>query len=72
MWSGIRSALHIRSRVSFFMYRSCKLGFIDYNVDHVQAHRSLLNVVLQDQLPGEITEEESASEFHKRLKNFAN
>ena len=45
-----------RSRVSFFMNRFRKLGFIDYN-DRIQVHKSLLNVVLHDQLPGEITEE---------------
>ena len=39
-----------RSRVSFFMNRFRKLGFIDYN-GRVQVHKSLLNVVLLDQLP---------------------
>jgi CRP-like cAMP-binding protein len=39
-----------RSRVSFFMNRFRKLGFIDYN-GRIQVHRSLLNVVLLDQLP---------------------
>jgi CRP-like cAMP-binding protein len=39
-----------RSRVSFFMNRFRKLGLIDYN-DRIQVHRSLLNVVLLDQLP---------------------
>ena len=39
-----------RSRVSFFMNRFRKLGFIDYN-GHIQVHKSLLNVVLLDQLP---------------------
>jgi len=39
-----------RSRVSFFMNRFRKLGFIDYN-DRIQVHKSLLNVVLLDQLP---------------------
>jgi CRP/FNR family cyclic AMP-dependent transcriptional regulator len=37
-----------RSRVSFFMNRFCKLGFIDYN-GGIEVHRSLLNVVLHDQ-----------------------
>ncbi|MGD0736747.1 MAG: Crp/Fnr family transcriptional regulator [Terracidiphilus sp.] len=40
-----------RSRVSFFMNRFRKLGFIDYN-GRIQVHKSLLNVVLLDQLPG--------------------
>ena len=39
-----------RSRVSFFMNRFRKLGFISYN-GRIQVHRSLLNVVLLDQLP---------------------
>ena len=44
-----------RSRVSFFMNRFRKLGFIDYS-DRIKVHKTLLNVVLHDQLPGEITE----------------
>jgi CRP-like cAMP-binding protein len=39
-----------RSRVSFFMNRFRKLGFIDYK-DRIRVHRSLLNVVLHDQMP---------------------
>ncbi|HKN22859.1 MAG TPA: Crp/Fnr family transcriptional regulator [Terracidiphilus sp.] len=39
-----------RSRVSFFMNRFRKLGFIGYN-GRIQVHKSLLNVVLLDQLP---------------------
>ena len=39
-----------RSRVSFFMNRFRKLGFIDYN-GRIQVNKSLLNVVLLDQLP---------------------
>ena len=39
-----------RSRVSFFMNRFRSLGFIDYN-GRIQVHRSLLNVILHDQLP---------------------
>ena len=38
-----------RSRVSFFMNRFRKLGFIDYRAgDDVQVHSSLLNIVLHD------------------------
>ena len=37
-----------RSRVSFFMNRFRKLGFIDYGSDGMQVHSSLLNVVLHD------------------------
>jgi CRP/FNR family cyclic AMP-dependent transcriptional regulator len=36
-----------RSRVSFFMNKFRKLGFIDYK-DHLEVHSSLLNVVLHD------------------------
>ena len=39
-----------RSRVSFFMNRFRKLGFIHYN-GGIRVHKSLLNVVLLDQLP---------------------
>jgi hypothetical protein len=39
-----------RSRVSFFMNRFRKLGFIEYN-GRIRVYKSLLNVVLQDQLP---------------------
>jgi CRP/FNR family transcriptional regulator, cyclic AMP receptor protein len=41
-----------RSRVSFFMNRFRKLGFIDYK-GRIWVHKKLLNVVLQDQLPEE-------------------
>jgi CRP-like cAMP-binding protein len=47
-----------RSRVSFFMNRFRKLGFIDYN-ERIRVHRSLLNIVLHDQLPESRTEEKS-------------
>jgi CRP-like cAMP-binding protein len=39
-----------RSRVSFFMNRFRKLGFISYN-GRIQVNKSLLNVILLDQLP---------------------
>ena len=39
-----------RSRVSFFMNRFRKLGFIEYN-GRIKVHKSLLNAVLLDQLP---------------------
>jgi CRP-like cAMP-binding protein len=38
-----------RSRVSFFMNRFRKLGFIEYN-GRIRVHKSLLNIVLHDQL----------------------
>ena len=37
-----------RSRVSFFMNRFRKLGFVDYDGGGLQVHSSLLNVVLND------------------------
>lgn len=36
-----------RSRVSFFMNKFRKLGYIDYN-GHIEVHKSLLNAVLQE------------------------
>jgi len=37
-----------RSRVSFFMNRFRKLGFVDYNGGGLQVHTSLLSIVLHD------------------------
>ena len=41
-----------RSRVSFFMNRFRKLGYIEYN-GRIRVHTSLLDVVLRDELPEE-------------------
>ena len=41
-----------RSRVSFFMNRFRKLGYIEYN-GRIRVHTSLLNMVLHDALPEE-------------------
>ncbi len=41
-----------RSRVSYFMNRFRKLGFIEYN-GRIRVHKSLLNVILHDHLPGD-------------------
>jgi len=41
-----------RSRVSFFMNRFRKLGFIEYN-GRIKVHKSLLNVILHDNMPGD-------------------
>ena len=38
-----------RSRVSFFMNKFRKLGFIHYNGDGVEVHSSLLNLVLHEE-----------------------
>jgi CRP-like cAMP-binding protein len=37
-----------RSRVSFFMNKFRKLGFLEYNNGGVHVHSSLLNIVLHD------------------------
>ena len=44
-----------RSRVSFFMNRFRKLGLIEYS-GRIQVHKSLLNVILHDNLPGEVAQ----------------
>ena len=41
-----------RSHVSFFMNRFRKLGYIEYN-GRIRVHKSLLNMVLHDDLPEE-------------------
>jgi CRP/FNR family cyclic AMP-dependent transcriptional regulator len=41
-----------RSRISFFMNRFRKLGYIEYN-GRIRVHKSLLNVLLKDSLPEE-------------------
>ena len=41
-----------RSRVSFFMNRFRKLGMIEYS-GRIRVHKSLLNVILHDQVPDE-------------------
>ncbi len=49
-----------RSRVSFFMNRFRKLGFIEYK-DRIRVHKSLLNVILLDQ----------TSERHAKIPSLA-
>lgn len=44
-----------RSRVSYFMNRFRKLGFLEYN-GRIKVHKSLLNMVLHDTLSDEHTE----------------
>ena len=44
-----------RSRVSFFMNRFREMGFIEYN-GGIHVHKSLLNVILHDKLPGQNAE----------------
>jgi CRP/FNR family cyclic AMP-dependent transcriptional regulator len=43
-----------RSRVSKFMNRFRKLGYITYN-GRIHVHKSLLNIVLHDKLPEQRT-----------------
>jgi CRP-like cAMP-binding protein len=49
-----------RSRVSFFMNRFRKLGFIEYN-GRIKVHKSLLNVILLDRLPEQNSEKPPVS-----------
>ena len=55
-----------RSRVSFFMNRFRKLGFIEYN-GRIQVHKSLLNVILLDRIPGHNSEQPRAFPSTKNL-----
>jgi CRP-like cAMP-binding protein len=57
-----------RSRVSFFMNRFRKLGFIDYS-DRIRVHKSLLNVILHDRVQ-DGAEQPSISEPHEEMKHF--
>jgi CRP/FNR family transcriptional regulator, cyclic AMP receptor protein len=55
-----------RSRVSFFMNRFRKLGFIKYDVgDYLHVHSSLLNVVLRDD---EAATSDSGNRAHRRKR----
>jgi CRP/FNR family cyclic AMP-dependent transcriptional regulator len=47
-----------RSRVSFFMNRFRKLGFVEYD-GRIRVHKSLLNVILHDHLPDDNAEEQA-------------
>jgi CRP/FNR family transcriptional regulator, cyclic AMP receptor protein len=44
-----------RSRVSFFMNRFRKLGFVEYD-GRIRVHKSLLNVILHDHIPDDTSE----------------
>jgi CRP/FNR family transcriptional regulator, cyclic AMP receptor protein len=50
-----------RPRVSFFMNRFRKLGFIDYGAGGLQIHSSLLSVVLDDKQPATADSEASCA-----------
>jgi CRP-like cAMP-binding protein len=56
-----------RSRVSFFMNRFRKLGFIEYN-GRIKVHKSLLNAVLLDRL-AELSSKKTASSATKRTRS---
>jgi len=63
-----------RSRVSFFMNRFRKLGFIEYN-GRIKVHKSLLNAILLDQMhernaerPIGLARPRSASKAASRLR----
>jgi CRP/FNR family transcriptional regulator, cyclic AMP receptor protein len=49
-----------RSRVSFFMNRFRKLGFVEYD-GRIRVHKSLLNVILHDHLPDDNAEKPTIS-----------
>jgi CRP/FNR family cyclic AMP-dependent transcriptional regulator len=55
-----------RSRVSFFMNRFRKLGFVEYN-GRIRVHKSLLNVILHDQLPSDKAEKPVLEDFSRPL-----
>ncbi len=57
-----------RSRVSFFMNRFRKLGFIEYN-GRIKVHKSLLNIVLHDQLPEHNAQQPKERNGHSPLRS---
>ena len=64
-----------RSRVSFFMNRFRRLGYVDYN-GRIHVHKSLLNVVLHDHLSEQgakrpVVLDKIAPEKKKKKKPFA-
>jgi CRP-like cAMP-binding protein len=60
-----------RSRVSFFMNRFRKLGFIEYN-GRIHVHKSLLNVVLHDNMPNNNAERPDLLDPRRRRNKPAN
>ncbi|HWB31851.1 MAG TPA: Crp/Fnr family transcriptional regulator [Acidobacteriaceae bacterium] len=55
-----------RSRVSFFMNRFRKMGFVEYN-GRIRVHKSLLNVILNDQLPEQNAEKPPIADLPEAL-----
>jgi CRP/FNR family transcriptional regulator, cyclic AMP receptor protein len=58
-----------RSRVSFFLNRFRKLGFIDYS-DRIRVHKSLLNVVLHDHQPNVKTQKTRISRVPREMMDY--
>jgi len=58
-----------RSRVSFFMNRFRKLGFVEYG-DRIRVHKSLLNVVLHDHLPDDRNDKTRVSGSLREMMNY--
>jgi CRP-like cAMP-binding protein len=54
-----------RSRVSFFMNRFRKLGFIEYS-GRIRVHKSLLNVILHDRLPDDEAQDPALTGFAEK------
>jgi len=59
-----------RSRVSFFMNRFRKLGFVEYN-GRIKVHKSLLNAVLLDPIPERSSEKLKVSVSSRRASKAA-
>jgi hypothetical protein len=59
-----------RSRVSFFMNRFRRLGFVEYN-GHIKVHKSLLKVVLHDRMPNDNAVKPGVLDAPKRRSNPA-
>ena len=58
-----------RSRVSFFMNKFRKLGFIEYN-GKLEVHNSLLNVVLHDKPEIKMRDEAIGQNKFCNVSNF--
>jgi CRP/FNR family cyclic AMP-dependent transcriptional regulator len=59
-----------RSRVSFFMNRFRKLGFIEYN-GRIRVHKSLLNVILHDHMPDDNAVKPEMAKVPQKRSNIA-
>ena len=59
-----------RSRVSFFMNKFRKHGFIEYN-RRIRVHKSLLKVILYDQMSGRKSDTAAVLETPKEKKKLA-